>query len=249
MEEKNWNAALAESRRARLQEPVNQAAHLMEIVAQVRLGQDLPAALQTLEDMAAQSDTAPLSVLASYEAARLRIVSGDWSRVFQRLEQVFLNSSNNVLFLRSGCTLSLLLRQHPELQKGKAALQKRLLESEPQWDATLREECALPRPSRRMSLFSLPGEAIVAFYRYCVSPAIGARCSLEPSCSKFFLEASRKHGLLAFPIIADRLVREPSVVAERRVTVLVGEKRRIADPLDDHDAWLSAPSNTGKTHQ
>lgn len=101
-------------------------------------------------------------------------------------------------------------------------------------------------PPRRGGLFALPGEAIVAFYRSYVSPAIGARCSLTPSCSQLFLEASRKHGLLAFPIIADRLVREPGVVAEARHKVIVGREIRIADPLEDHDGWLSDSKSKGR---
>lgn len=119
-----------------------------------------------------------------------------------------------------------------------------LLERDSRGDRKMRDECSLPRPAHRRSLLALPGEIIVAFYRFCISPAIGARCSIQPSCSQYFLEASRKHGLLAFPIIADRLVREPGLVAEKRVTVLVGGKTRIADPLADHDNWLSTPSRT-----
>jgi len=75
---------------------------------------------------------------------------------------------------------------------------------------------------------------IVRMYRRWVGPAIGARCSLTPSCSEYFLQAGRRHGWLAFPMMADRLVREPSVVAAAEVRIA----GRIADPLEDHDGWM-----------
>jgi hypothetical protein len=77
-------------------------------------------------------------------------------------------------------------------------------------------------------------EGIVGVYRRWIGSAIGARCSLVPSCSEYFRQAGRRHGWLAFPMIADRLVREPGVVAAAEVRV----GGRVADPLEDHDAWL-----------
>ena len=85
---------------------------------------------------------------------------------------------------------------------------------------------------------SLPGRGIVAVYRSLVRPAIGARCSLHPSCSEYLLQASRRHGLLAFPMMADRLVREPSVVHDHPVPAPPGGEVRVPDPLSDHDFWM-----------
>ena len=82
------------------------------------------------------------------------------------------------------------------------------------------------------------GEWTVSFYRHVIRPAIGSRCSLSPSCSGYFLQASRRHGWLALPMIADRLVREPSVVAQHEREVQMHGETRIADPLSDHDGWL-----------
>ncbi|MCX7819302.1 MAG: membrane protein insertion efficiency factor YidD [Kiritimatiellae bacterium] len=77
-------------------------------------------------------------------------------------------------------------------------------------------------------------EGIVGVYRRWIRPAIGRRCSLSPSCSEYFLQAARRHGWLAFPMIADRLVREPGVVAAGAA----GPDGRVADPLEEHDVWL-----------
>ncbi|MFH0920537.1 MAG: membrane protein insertion efficiency factor YidD [Fibrobacterota bacterium] len=92
--------------------------------------------------------------------------------------------------------------------------------------------------TKQSRLTSKPGEWIVFSYRGLIRPAIGSRCSLTPGCSEYFLQASRKHGLLAIPMAADRLIREPSVVLNHEHEVIVGHDIRIADPLSDHDQWI-----------
>lgn len=98
-------------------------------------------------------------------------------------------------------------------------------------------------PPKRKKRFS-PGDAfaraVVSFYRFAVSPGIGSRCALEPSCSQYFLIASRRHGLLGLPMIADRFVREPVASAPDRPVILnkSGQPRH-PDPVEDHDWWFS----------
>lgn len=97
-------------------------------------------------------------------------------------------------------------------------------------------ECAVDRPKAGGAL-SKPGQWVVSFYRAQVSPAIAARCSLHPSCSEYFRQSSVRHGLLGFPLIADRFVREPSVVVLQERPFAMDGKMRYADPVDDHTWW------------
>ncbi|MBN1558006.1 MAG: membrane protein insertion efficiency factor YidD [Lentisphaerae bacterium] len=90
----------------------------------------------------------------------------------------------------------------------------------------------------RRGLVARAGHAVVGFYRSQISPAIGRRCSLHPSCSEYACRALDKHGLLALPLIADRAVREPGVVAAQADPVTINGRRLYRDPLDAHDAWL-----------
>ncbi len=86
---------------------------------------------------------------------------------------------------------------------------------------------------------SLFARAVVAFYRFAIGPAIGARCALEPSCSRYFVQASRKHGWLGVPMTADRFVREPVVSAPDRPWVRNADGAwRHPDPVEDHDFWF-----------
>ena len=53
------------------------------------------------------------------------------------------------------------------------------------------------------------------------------------------MQASRAHGVLGVPIMADRFIREPSVVSAREKPVAMPDGRiRYADPLSDHDDWM-----------
>ena len=80
---------------------------------------------------------------------------------------------------------------------------------------------------------------VVGFYRLFVGPAIGSRCVLEPSCSQYFLEAGRKHGIAGVPMVADRFVREPVVSASDRWVRRPDGSWRHPDPVSDHDGWFS----------
>ena len=92
---------------------------------------------------------------------------------------------------------------------------------------------------RWSSLPVLASRLLVGFYRRQVGPAIGSRCELHPSCSAYLLEACRAHGILGFALLGDRLFREPAVSGAReRMITLPDGRRKVADPLSDHDFWM-----------
>ena len=37
---------------------------------------------------------------------------------------------------------------------------------------------------------------LVRLYQWLISPMLGRRCRFEPSCSKYFIESVRKHGVI-----------------------------------------------------
>ena len=106
---------------------------------------------------------------------------------------------------------------------------------------------ATPSPTPPASAFTnlrseataLPARLFISFYRTQISPAIGSRCDLEPSCSEYFVQSVKKHGILGVPIMADRFFREPSVFAAAEKPVVMPNGRiRYADPVCDHDFWM-----------
>ncbi len=158
-------------------------------------------------------------------------------RAYRLFRQCFLETSSQDLFLRAGCSLDLLVREFPSLGKNDPVLFQSLETSRSLWTPELIREC-LPEKESGGGALSKPGKWVVAFYREMVRPAIGGRCSLDPSCSEYFKQASEKHGLLGLPIQADRFIREPSVVQAAEKPISVNGAVRYADPLSDHDEWM-----------
>jgi uncharacterized protein len=228
--EADWAGARREASRVLVVEPDNRTARLLAVVARVREGQDTPEIRDTLSGLAA-ADT---GAMAAYELARLEWRDGNHSAAFDHFRFAFQTSSSPDISLRSGCSLDAILRHRPDLAAANAALVQQLRTSEELWTRDVRKECV---PGRDRA-GAKPGEWMVRFYRSQIRPAIGARCILVPSCSEYALQASRAHGLLGFPMAADRLVREPAVV-QAGENPLPGERHeRYADPVSAHDYWL-----------
>lgn len=188
-----------------------------------------------------------LRALAALEAARAawegRHPSAD---VFDALHDAFIHLRDPDLFPHAACTLYFYLKIDKPARNAHPDLWMALATCRDSWSLEVWHACN-PRTngsrSRRGAslgrIGSWPGRAVVAFYRAQISPALGTRCSLEPSCSEYFLRASRAHGLLGIPLMADRLIREPSVVkAAAKTTERPDGSIRIADPLEEHDSWL-----------
>ena len=127
--------------------------------------------------------------------------------------------------------------EHPELKEGKDDLQDQINTSRDQWFGALFTQCAKPEASNDKP--ESPGW-FIAFYRGQISPAIGDRCNLEPSCSEYFHQAKALHGLKAIPMAADRFFREPGVNSEKKDPVLMPSGQiRYRDPLENHDFWMA----------
>ena len=89
------------------------------------------------------------------------------------------------------------------------------------------------------SVFTYPALGTIWFYRTQISPALGERCRIYPSCSEYFVRAAKKHGVLALPMIADRFVREPEIAVKREKPFV--QRNGIilwGDAVDDHDWWF-----------
>lgn len=122
------------------------------------------------------------------------------------------------------------------LRAGRAFARSCNREARAKHSADLAAETAIARrPSLVARMLNAPAKGVVWLYRTQIAPGIGQRCSLTPSCSEYFVQALDKHGPLALPMIADRLVREPNVFAEARYPVIQADGRVLyADPVDAH---------------
>jgi putative component of membrane protein insertase Oxa1/YidC/SpoIIIJ protein YidD len=240
--EGQWEAARREGLRAMGEDGTVEEggrARVVAALASLRLGRGREEAEADLE-WAWRNEALPVELRceAAYELGMARWEDGGAEDAFSALRYAFTHARNAALFWRAGCSLHALAADDKRIRKEHPALWQALQSCQDAWPGWVRGGCR-PMPKGGGSWGALPGRWIVSFYRSQVGPAIGSRCDLLPSCSEYFLLASRKHGLLGIAIMADRFVREPSVVAAREKPVTLRDGHvRYADPLEDHDFWM-----------
>ena len=76
-------------------------------------------------------------------------------------------------------------------------------------------------------------------YQSAISPVIGSRCSMYPSCSHYSILAIRKHGgLIGFTMSVDRLMHEAEELQSGPIIENNG-RYLIFDPVENNDFWWS----------
>ena len=77
----------------------------------------------------------------------------------------------------------------------------------------------------------------IRFYQHYISPVIGDRCQMYPSCSSYAVEAIKKHGCLIGPVMtSDRLIHEANETDHAPVIEKEGDYRYY-DPVGGNDFW------------
>lgn len=235
--ERNWPACRLECRRQLQEDPASPDARLLKALAEQRMGLDSREALRVLAGEPAVPPAVALT--ARYEWARCMWRAGDWRSAFDAFREVFDKTLVTELSVRAGCSLALLLRQHSELDKAYPEVKPQVRTLRALYTRDIIDECRRVPDQATNSWWGLPGQWTIAFYRSQIRPALGERCSLYPNCSEYSRQSFQKHGVLGLALTADRFFREPGVVAAAEHPVDVNGKWCYADPLSDHDWWLS----------
>ena len=89
--------------------------------------------------------------------------------------------------------------------------------------------------NQESSLFLFP----ISFYQKIISPAVGNRCQMSPSCSAYSKEAFQTHGFfLGWIMTCDRLMRCGRDETHLAPGVWTPEGRLNLDPLSGNDSWM-----------
>lgn len=235
--EGNWTSCRAECIRLLVQKPANQPILLLKSICDLRLGFDGTNSLSAIA--AATNNPAETRAMAAFELGRAQWRHGDISNAFTNLRNAFSLAESPGLFARAGCSLDLLIGENKAvLRESAEAIETQLASCAATWPRTLWNECDIAPADQHASLTGKPGQWLIQFYRSQISPALGQRCSLVPSCSEYGRQALAKHGLLGMAITGDRMVRESDVVAAKEAVVEIDGHRYYADPVSKHDWWL-----------
>jgi putative component of membrane protein insertase Oxa1/YidC/SpoIIIJ protein YidD len=231
--EGNWWDCRTESQRALATTNAPQL-HLLHGVCGLRLKLEN---ISELESLCSSNSPPDIAAMAHYELGRSAWINNHPKKAFQHLNAAFLTETSIDIYQRSGATLYLLLEEHPEIANQHPELKTLLATCSKQWNHEIYLECRRP-PKKKNTIATAPPRWIIHFYQKQISPAIGSRCSLQPSCSHYAVEALKKHGLIGVGAMADRFIREPDVVAARKKPIKVNNKIKFRDPLSDHDWWM-----------
>lgn len=188
-------------------------------------------------------ESAPMSarVTAAYIIGTLVVADcKDSAQIkMDALAFVFSNTDDTDLFWNSGCLLYFMMKKDSEARRNSPLIWKQLQTVSSSWPVEVVLACKASLADNAEKKAPLPIRALIAFYRKQISPAIGKRCLLEPSCSEFYLQACRKHGWLGMGIGGDRFFREPSITGDERLEIVMPDNTiRYSDPVSAHDFWL-----------
>jgi len=229
-----WAECRIEAARSLAEDPTSGEAVLLKAACERRLG-SVPSltAMKTAYD---RSGETPLRAEIAIETARTLQEQGRIEEAADWFRKAFDAPGRRDLFLRAACSLWLLFREHPDAEDAHPGLRFQIRTCYSLFTPDLKRECAPPR--KPGSWITRPPELAIRFYQRQIGPAIGERCSLHPSCSRYAVQALRRHGLLGLAMYADRGFREPSVVAARERVIRADGRRRVQDSLDEHDWWM-----------
>ena len=240
--EADFEACKTECFRILASDPTNETSLLLKAVSEVRLKGSNTSNLKHLADSSAISSET--RAMAQYELARSYWKNGKAKEALLEFKKTFISTSRHNLFLRAGCSISLLLEEYPSLTSEVSDIEPQIDASSQLWSNEILNECRWSRNVKEDSLTGKPAQWMITFYRKQISPALGRRCSLVPSCSEYAMQSLKKHGALGVAMIGDRTIREPDVVAEKGSPVRIGNKQFYKDSVKEHDWWMESKKNS-----
>lgn len=235
--EGDWAGARAEALRAKLIDPQDEVAHMIHALAALRMNPDDVEAADRAHLLIQTTDRNDVRARTAYEFGRIRWEAGDPKGAFPLLKQAFGYSDDVEQFLMTAYSLDILLFRHSNVTSADDPVRAQVRTTRPLITIATRQAAA-PPPWERRALGARIASAPVRFYQSQISPAIGQRCSMHPSCSAYCIEALREYGLVAIPMTADRLIRETDHVNYQKNPVQVNGETKFYDPVSDHTFWF-----------
>ncbi len=237
----DWPAAQREAQRAATgSTSISERERLrwMAAVAALRAPNDRATREAALADLQAlnESAAAPESRgRAALEVGHSLLRQGRPDEAWPWLARAFRSGASDPVVLAAGAELLWLGRVKPSRWNRDSDLRLPLATLRPVlWNLPL-----VSRERRHPSLGVRAGLWLTRFYRSQIRPAIGSRCQMHPTCSAYFVEAAHRHGWRSLPLIADRLIREPSVVQAGENPIYEPERIAYPDSVEAHTFWWS----------
>ena len=228
--EQQWQECRVECLRVLKLEP-NDEVHLTSLQAGTRLGNNhLPELTSFASNTSIDQE---LRCEADFELARIYQNEKSPTNALRHLVSCFNKTTSAPLFAEATRKANTILNANPKLEKDHTELVHLIRTASKTWPRKTTERAPTNAP-----ILARPALWIIGFYQSQISPAIGSRCSLHPSCSKYAVDAMKQHGAIGIAIAGDRMVREPDVVEAKARPIVISHQIKYADPISDHSFWM-----------
>lgn len=234
-EEADWQACRIECARI-LTSDSSPKIKLLHAVCGLRLGLDTKHDLQLLCNKR-PPPYPEIAAMAHYELGKAYWNENNVDKAFEHLKASFLMAKSVETHQLSGCSLYLLIKENPKLESKDNGLDIILETCKREWKRDLYNRCKKTK-KRKNSIATAPARGLIKFYQKQISPAIGSRCSLYPSCSHYAMQALKTHGVVGIGAMGDRFIREPDVVKYGKDPKNINGHIKYCDPLSNHDWWM-----------
>lgn len=236
MEEGDWELARREALRDLSLDPLDAAAQFASVFcAGLQSGQ--PEQVRPHLEPLTSSTNTWVAAAAHFALGHLDLWAGEGTSAVAHLGTTFLRSPDSVLAEQAAVVLAKPQSggaAPPSITEQAQAMISDGVAPAPRWVTAWVLAANKRKPSTSGAASVLTG-----FYRTQISPAIGSRCPMHPSCSSYFRQASDRHGFwTAVPMIGDRFVREPHHYKHRIRPMNVRGLEKSFDPLEYHDYWF-----------
>lgn len=229
-EDQQWRLCKSECIRLLKQQPANYNVQLLLLKSEAKLGSRTTNKLVAfLENPAIDEE---LKSEAAFLLADIYLLNNKPSMALDSLKHCFNHTKSGRLFASATQEANRIMNRNPELEKSHPELIEIIRTASKTWPRTTKQKTAASN-----SFLAKPALWVIALYRSQISPALGARCSLHPSCSAYAVESLKKHGGTGIALAGDRMIREPDVVELKATPVAIGNVIKYADPVTDHDFW------------
>ncbi len=236
MEEGDWENARREAHRDLSIAPLDPTAQFAAAICAGIQSEAVREARPQLEPLTASTNTW-VAAAAHFALGHLDLAAGADESATAHLTATFLHSPDSILAEQAAAVLAKPQpggAAAPSITEQAQAMVSDGVAPAPRWVAAW----VLAAHRQKRSSFGAAA-ALTGFYRTQISPAIGSRCPMHPSCSSYFRQASDRHGFwTAVPMIGDRFVREPHHYKHRIRPMNVRGLEKSFDPLEYHDYWF-----------
>ena len=140
--EGDWDSCRRECRRVLISSPDLTEARVLAATCGLRLDRDVESNLYALEQIADdESARMEMRALAAYEAGREHWRAGELEPAYHRFTFAYLHSKSDAIFLRSGCSLFLLMKADKALRSKSASIYAQIRSTRDLYDWSLQKEC------------------------------------------------------------------------------------------------------------